>query len=404
MPYHHIVITAGISLFSPANIFRKWHDAELDLFAFERTNPIAPKGEDADALLEQWRSACAAADLIGMAADAPKNVSAEFSLLHALRVGNQLGDAPRVVLIHTSSLGGRAAAALLERLIADHFDARVTARAVDDINPDDRVRLRRSLGGFMQVVAKSLEGHDPFSTCFAPMGGYKIMTSLGYLAGAYRGFPTAYLHEDSQVLQEIPAVPIRIDPEELRGSAPILRRLRTSGLLEWKGLSETERDIVRRHPYLFDRVDDLVAVNVFGEFLMNQPENAGLFACRVFFSPEAEKAARDRRHRDFVFQQIRELIKKLDLPDGNWGELRHDLDFSSLAKNPRFFLYKGARNGDLTFSAAYSHDREAGEIRLNRIWTDKNQYMRRAEKGDGFFDDPADVAWTDGSEAVHGDG
>lgn len=404
MPYHHIVITAGISLFSPANIFRKWHDKELDLFDFERTNPIAPKGEDADALLEQWRSACAAAHLCGMATDAPKNVSAEFSLLHALRVGNQLGDAPHVVLIHTASLGGRAAAALLERLIAAHFDARVTPRVVDDLDPDDRVRLRRSLGGFMQTVAESLEGHDRFSTCFAPVGGYKIMTSLGYLAGAYRGFPTAYLHEDGQVLQEIPAVPIRIDPGELRGSVPLLRRLRASGLLEWKGLSETERETVHRHPYLFDRLDDWVAVNAFAEFLMNQPENADLFACRVFLSPEAEKAARDRRHRDFIFQQIRELIKKLDLPDGNWGELRHDLTFSSLAKNPTFFLYKGARNGDLTFSAAYAHDPEKGEIRLNRIWTDHKEYERKAESGDGFFDDPADVAWADGSETAHSGG
>jgi putative CRISPR-associated protein (TIGR02619 family) len=403
MPYHHIVITAGISSFSPANIFRKWHDAELGLFAFERTNPIAPKGEDADALLEKWRSACATADLNAMAVAAPKNVSAEFSLLHALRAGNHLGDAPDVVLIHTAGVGGRAAAILLERVIPAAFHARVSLRPVDDLEPNDRVRLRRSLGGFMEVVAESLEGRDPFSTCFAPVGGYKVMTALGYLAGAYRGFPTAYLHEDSQVLQEIPAVPIRMDREELRKTAPLLRRLHRRDM-EWTTLSETEREAVRRHPYLFDRLDDLVAVNAFGEFLMNQPENAGLFACRVFLSPEAEKAARDRRHRDFIFQQIRELIKKLDLPKENWGKLRHDLDFSSLAKNPNFFLYKGARNGDLTFSAAYAHDPEKGEIRLNRIWTDHKEYERKAESGDGFFDDPADVAWTDGSEAAHSGG
>jgi hypothetical protein len=30
--------------------------------------------------------------------------------------------------------------------------------------------------------------------------------------------------------------------------------------------------------------------------------------------------------------------------------------------------------------------------------------MRKAEKGDGFFDDPADVAWRDCSEAAHSAG
>jgi putative CRISPR-associated protein (TIGR02619 family) len=402
MLYHHIVITAGISLFSGMNIFRQWHDAEIGLFEFDRTNPLAPQGKDAGTLLESWKAACVAADLSGMAGDAPKNVSAEFSLLHALQAENQLGDKPQVVLIHTASLGGRAAAALLERLIADHFAARVATRPVDDLDPNDRLKLRRSLGGFMQAVAESLEGHHPLSTCFAPMGGYKIMTSLGYLAGAYRGFPTAYLHEDGQVLQEIPAVPIRIDAEEVRASAPLLRRLRASGILEWAKISEGDREMVGRHPYLFDRVDNLLVINAFGEFLMKQPEHAHLFACRVFLSQEAERAVRDRRHRGFIFQQIRELIKKLDFPERYWGELRHDLDFSSLRNNPRFFLFKGARNGNLTFSAGYRHDSDNGALRLNRIWTDHNEYERKAEKGDGFFDEPSDIQWQDWSNEVHG--
>lgn len=103
------------------------------------------------------------------------------------------------------------------------------------------------------------------------------MTSLGYLVGAYMGFPTAYLHEDHQALHEIPAAPVNIDADVLRSLAPLLRRLRNHGDAEWECLTHGDRAAISRHGYLFERLDTLVGVNAFGRFLMDRPAHRAMF-------------------------------------------------------------------------------------------------------------------------------
>jgi putative CRISPR-associated protein (TIGR02619 family) len=392
--YHHIVLTSGISLLSSThNVFRKWAD-ELGLFLYDRTNPMPAEGLTESEVLVQWEGAFRKRlmEMEMIAKDNPECVSAEYSLLHSLKSAERLGPSPRVELIHTDSLGGRSAARLLGTLIAVVFKAQVGERPVDDIDPKDRDRLRQSLGGYMDTVAAALSDGDPAVTCFAPVGGYKVMTSLGYLVGAYMGFPTAYLHEDYQSLHEIPAVPVKIDVEALRVIAPMMRRLRNKGDAEWDTLTADEREMVSRHAYLFDRLDNLVGVNAFGQFLMDRPEHRAMFWQRVFVSPTVERVFQGDMGRTLMLQ-VKELLKKLKTPIRFRNELNHEAAFTGLG-DTRFSLYKSGSRGTV-FRAAYRYDAGDEALYLNRIWFDHDLYEREAARGIGLGDDPDDVRWLD---------
>lgn len=392
---HHVILTCGVSLFSGFNEFRKWTNG-LEIFRFERTNPLPLEGETEEAAMAAWIKACRETDLSQIAHGHPENVSAEYSMLNALRTENRLGPTPHVELIHTDSLGGRAAVELLARLIESDFNAHVNQRKVLDIDPGNRVRLRQSLGNYMVTVGRCLENGNPHTTCFAPVGGYKVMTSLGYLVGAYLGFQTAYLHEDNQSLHDIPAVPIHVAPDVLRATAPLLRRLRRKDH-EWSELSRDDQELVGRHPYLFDRLDASVGINAFALFLMERPENRKLFGPTLRLSPEARKEIDEGSRQEFVRNQIIGLHNKLQSPAEHKAELRHDKTFSSL-KGSTFQLYKGARGGGLTFTAAYLYDDNADVLCINRIWTNHDAYENDAERGNGFFDNREDIQWADFGE------
>ncbi|MFP4350385.1 MAG: hypothetical protein ACLFQY_18995, partial [Desulfococcaceae bacterium] len=293
----------------------------------------------------KWKTHWQTVDLSSWAAESPKKVSAEYSLLHALQKAKRLGDSPRVVFIHTDSFGGRAAVTVLAPLCRADFNAHVTCKEVADIDPSDRERMQRSLGGYMQIVAASLEEGDAGFTCFAPLGGYKVMTALGYVAGAYRGFPTLYIHEDNQGLHEIPPVPVRVDMDALSEAAPLMRRLRNTGDKEWAELSKAEQNQVEQNEYFFERVDTLVGINAFGRFVMDRPENQALFGPRVQVSSEVEKFLQQGKQVAWFGRHIRELLRKLITdPVAFRNELGHDAVFKGI-REPVFSLYKATGRG-----------------------------------------------------------
>ena len=389
--FNSVIITAGISLFNKTNRYRKWIE-NTGVFEFEWTNPLPCDGDTPDVALEKWRTACQRHDWYGEEGD-PMRVSAEFSLLHALQKEGRLSENAQVTLVHTDTLGGCAAALFLEKILARDFGADMRLKKVEDIDTSNRRRLRRSLGGFMSVIADALYGHDPTYTCFAPIGGFKMMTYLAYLAGAYLGFPTAYLHEDDQQLHEVPAVPIRISADELQAIAPILKRIAREDVLEFDELSALEQDLVRKCPYYFERDSDLVSINAFAGFLMDRPQNRHLFATRIYISAEVDKLLTvDQKMSDYCRKEIKSLLTELASPADYKGRLRHDLCFPNL-KNASFHLYKGDRNGTLTFSSAYRYDDKKDTLHINRMWTDHNAYERDARSGHGFSDDPDRIRW-----------
>src|SRR5581483_4834946 len=185
--YCRVVVTCGVSLFGAANATRKWAEDEgLLAFPSQSPNPEPPAGMTEQEALEKWRKRLAHLSATDLPFSDRKRVSAEYSAIYALRIADCLAEKSQIILIHTDSLGGKAAAQMLSVVLKRDFHATVECAEVH-INVDDREELRYNLGDFMQKVAQQLRNHDPATTCFAPLGGFKVMTSLGYLAGAYFG-------------------------------------------------------------------------------------------------------------------------------------------------------------------------------------------------------------------------
>lgn len=154
--YTSVIFTAGVSLFSRGNVFGMVTH-EKGLLKFDKTNPISPPNRDQDVVIREWLAEMRS--FIKEAANNPANVSAEYSLLQALKENRQLASNPEVILFHTDTLGGRAAAQLLKAAIAEDFDAAVVLKEVQDFDVKDRVRLNKSLGAFMQLLGETLEQH-----------------------------------------------------------------------------------------------------------------------------------------------------------------------------------------------------------------------------------------------------
>lgn len=385
--YHTVVITGGISAFNAHNVYRQWTD-QLALFHFERANPLLLADETEEETLAAWRESCRTVDW-RLANNAPKNVSAEFSLLHALRSQQRLAERARVILLHTATLGGKTTAILLERLLPACFQVEVRLQDVGEIDVNDRAALNRSLGSFMEKVANALAQGEPRTTCFAPVGGYKVMTSLGYLAGAYLGFPTAYLHEDNQVLHEIPAIPIQLQADTLQAAAPLMRRLLIEGTSELNALSSAEQEIIDRCPYLFETHAELVDLNAFARFVAKRPEHGGLFGPQIYLSATAREAVSNANNHNYAQGQVQELLKRLKSPQQFRSELHHEATFNNL-KDAEFGLYKGAVQGTLVFYASYRWDAKQQSLHINRIWFNHDSYIRDAKAGNGFFDNGED--------------
>lgn len=374
MKYSRVVITCGVSAFGGANAPRKWVvERGLLVFAPERQNPEPPEGKnETEALKAIERGLANVAELDAIASD-PKRVSAEYSALHALwRKQRIVEHGLQVVMIHTDTLGGKAAALILRRLIERRFRATVDLMECS-INVNDQKELRYNLGDFMHKVATALRHHDSRATCFAPLGGYKVMTSLGYLAGAYFGFPTLYTHEDDQVVHEVPPIPSRMTPDGLRALARLLMRVKDG--IELFDLTEDERKKLEENSWLFERADDLVCVNAFGIFLMQ--ENPDLFGAKILVSEEVDRTFGNDGRKPFIIQQLQSLAAKLN-SGSTEANLRHEKDWS-LAPHDDWHLFKGASNGQQILRAIYRWSEEDNVLYVKQVWTNHDAYEREVQ-------------------------
>lgn len=209
------------------------------------------------------------------------------------------------------------------------------------------------------------------------------------------------MHEDNQILHEIPPVPIDIQTKFLEENESFLRSCIREGLLEYETLSEKEKEMVKQHSTLFTLEDGCVYLNPFGQFLFNRAEYRAKLQTKIYFSQDVmDLLDRQRNQRSFVFQQCFNLLKKLKEDEvGNRGELYHERDFSVLNRNQlQFHLYKGASNGGL-FRATWKYDKETDYLYINYIWLSK-PYETDVLNGVGFSD--KQTKYFDVSQEVYG--
>lgn len=368
MHYHRLVVTAGTSVLLPPNLGRAWLEQQgADLVHYEGRKLIVrgePRGTETE-VLRRWARA------LPEVVDG-KEVSAEYSALTTLSQHRRLGDSPHVTLIHSDTFDGKLAAAMVDRLIRRDFNAHVELRPVGDLDAEDPRRLHRSLGAFMHEVANALRGGHPSFTCFAPLGGYKVMTSLGYVAGAFLRFPTLYLHEASQVPHEVPWVPIRIDEQDLVPLASLVRR--TVRGLKDSHLSETEQRQAQENPWLFERCDDLIVLNAFGQFLRQESLYRPIIGPRIRGS--AQVLADCRGQERFVVKELEDLLQKLEEPFKHQAVLHHEVDFGH--HGTAWSLFKGASGRKGVFRAVYRWTAAEDTLDLKKVWLEHHGYERQA--------------------------
>lgn len=365
MPYTRLVLTTGTSAFAPANAPARWR-AALGL---------PTTATPAEHLARLCESNTSIVD--------PTKVSAEFSLVHALRKAGRLADRPHVVLIHTDAGDGPIAAAYVRHALEAHAGATVTLREAAGIIVGDPRALRHGLGAYLQVLASALREGTPYDTCFGPLGGYKLITSLGTLVGNLLGYPTAYVHEVGQVLHELAPLPLALDPAALRAAAPLVRRL-AHGDAPLDALGP-HRALAEAHPFLFERVEvdgtTYLTLNALGAYLREDVGTRAILGTRVRLTGSAAAftatADQARTLREGIDALLADLAANRADPNAKRGELCHETAFSGAPKNG-FHLYKGTSGRAGVFRAVYRFDTEADTLTLTAAWNDHNAYEREA--------------------------
>lgn len=380
--YHKIVMTGGISLFGGYNFFGKL-TRDKKLFNFDRTNPYPKDNQRAEEELRDWLNEMK--NYFFQIREKEQNISAEYSMLHSLKANGKVVERPEITLIHTDTFAGRAAAYLNKEILERELKAKVELDEIKDLDVTNRVKLNRSLGDFMSLVNKHLHRSHKNYVCFAPIGGYKIFSSLGYIVASLNNLPTAYLHEDRQILHEIPPIPVKYDGNFIEENSEFLRKLYISDILEQKNLGYHQRELIKENSHFFEIADTMISINAFGLFICDQDKFRHIFGTRIFVTQEIiQLINKNPSAKEFIYQQIVELIKKIESKE-NIADLYHEREFTNLkGKTLKYHLYKGASNGIHAFRASWNYAEVKRDIYINFIWLDHKVYDREAPNGKGL--------------------
>lgn len=376
MPIHRVVVTSGTSALTGSNQFVDWA-RQTGLVVSEGTSARCALADESEAL-SRWR------ERLGQLPDVPRaalaSVSAECAVVAALLERKQLVDEPDVAIVCSDTFAGEAAALLVQRVLETTLGARVRLHRTADLDAEDHRAFVRSLGRLMADVLGALRAGVPSSTCFGPIGGYKVMTALGYVAGSVGGYSTAYVHERTKVLHFVPAIPVQLDPEVARAHGTLFRRL-ARGPVELHALDAEERRVVEAHPFFFERADDLVELGAFGVFALEQVEPSAL-QTRVLATPEVAAALGRPDAGPFFAKELRNLTERLKDPGRFRAILHHEADFG--VRDATAALYKGASGSAGVFRAVYRYRSEDDRLHVFFVWDDHHAYERDAVRRVSF--------------------
>lgn len=363
MPYSSLILTAGISAFTPRNALGKRFREPGSPLTFPpgKQNPEPANPSWAS---DKLSAACAewAGTLLNHASVlADSEISAEYSMLHAINThGKGLSHGALVHLVHTPTLAGRLAVELQSAILESRL--RVQCHPVELTVPFDPAQpggLALSSGAFIGQVSSLLAHSDSYTTAFAPIGGYKSMVALGHVAASFHGFPSLYLHEDSQTLQEIAPAPIGIAKEVRLQAGGVARKVGNGA--EWKSLTRAEQECIDQHPAFFRRLEDLVELNELGHFLR-------LDSMPIWLDPAAEEER--KADASVIDSQIRQ-IATLATADPAQPRLNHSLVSAKGRSHPWRLAQMG--NG---IRIAWQLTEDA--LLIGKIWRDHDEYEKTA--------------------------
>lgn len=376
---HRLVATAGVSVLSSHNLGGRWLEGEGAGLVRRDGAQLVPLGapDELEArLIERWRRQ-------RPTIEAPGRVSAEFSVVRALALAPE----PAVVLLHSDTFAGRVAAALVADLLSQHLGAQVRRVQIAELDADCPEAVRRSMADFVCQLSRELCAGEPRSTAFSPIGGYKVMSAVGYLVGSYHGYPSVYLHEGRQLVHHVPPVPIQVDEGDLAQVADLVRRTRGAVILT----DPVELAQVDARPWLFERDGELVGLSAFGVLLREDPRHAVLLQTRVRVAEPGSLRGREA----LVRSEVRQLLRYLADPVQHRALLSHGAALGH--HGTTFQVYRTARGG--AFRAAYRYDEAQDVLDLRRIWCDQHEVYEREVAAGRILGDH-DGPWADVSERI----
>ncbi|MBP7553375.1 MAG: hypothetical protein KA885_08105 [Spirochaetes bacterium] len=372
-----VIMTGGISLFAQNNIIGKFL-RENNIVDFERTNPVLKENQDREKIIKDIVGKCA--PKFCESVNNPKNVSAEYSMLMAIK--NSLDKEIEVILFYSDTFGGALSYELISRIIKNDFNAEIIGYMIDELDLNNAHQANKSISIFMKKLGKELETRIGLnSVCFAPIGGYKVMTSFGYIAGAFFGFPTYYLHEDSQYLHKIPPVPIKIDDKTIEENNDFLRKIIRNEVIDISLIDEKEVKFIEINRFLFEVEDNLCSLNAFGMFIINKHED--LFYPKEIFSNEARILYNkvEKSQKTIIDDNIY-YLKELITKQPNDSALNHTIKTLNMSQY-KYKIFKPNQRGKV-FRATYKYDEEKFELEIKYFWLDHNLYEREIETGKGL--------------------
>ncbi|GAB4210917.1 MAG: hypothetical protein OHK0013_32080 [Sandaracinaceae bacterium] len=374
MPIHRVVVTSGTSALTGKNMFVTWA-RDTGLVRVDGASATCAV-DDAMEALEQFRQKVGQLPVVS--ASELGSVSAECAIVQALHDEKRLAAEPDVAIVCSDTFAGQAAAELVKRVLERSVGACVKVRRTADLDAESHGAFVRSLGQMMADVLDELRVGDPGSTCFAPIGGYKVMAALGYVAGSVGGYPMAYTHERTRVLHIVPPIPVRLDPEVVRRHGGLFRSVAPPrGARALSTLSAEERAVVTSHPFFFEQTEDLVELSAFGVFALEQVD-PGALRTRVLLAPDPAAALRGGRDGAFIAKELRSLTEELRDPGRHRSTLHHEADFG--IRSATVALYKGASGKGGVFRCLYRHDTRDDTVYVFRIWLDHAAYEREAPR------------------------
>ncbi|WP_207669335.1 hypothetical protein [Fonticella tunisiensis] len=311
--------------------------------------------------------------ILDISSISPKRVSAEFSILNALKNEEELFNEFTTTIFYTKSHDGKLAALINQYIISKYFNADVKIVEIDNVDVKDRIKLKKSFGDFMQKLSNTLLEQDKEYTFFAPIGGYKVLTYLAYVVGSFFGYQTGYLYEDAQVLMKIPPMPIKIDLEWIVESKDLLLKLKRN-VLTFNELSDDEKEFIEDNSFFFEIVEDakdtLVTLNVYGDFLISD-----YLETKKLISEDVLNTIRNSDSK-FVLEKILEMVKKIKLYYSSYEKPR-SLE-NSIKHNFQWgfefpYLYKGG-NGKNVFRALWDYNQYSDTITIYKIWLNHDDY------------------------------
>lgn len=129
------------------------------------------------------------------------------------------------LLVHTDTAVGRAASSIVRCLLARHGDP-VEPLTVAGLRTDDHVSFRNALCDLTAEIEAWLPANRAGKTVFNLTGGFKSINAYLQALGMLVADHCVFLFETSEVLIEIPRLPVRLtDGDELRVHIEVFRRL-----------------------------------------------------------------------------------------------------------------------------------------------------------------------------------